>query len=463
MRDRLPKKSDRPLPPVGTKSVGGRPQEVVRHYALAMLAVLGIVLLAVTYYISEWKTTAEFASAIDHCEYLFYDFVSYFRPAGREVLVSGNPIPRFFYSAFSAILFVPFGLMPLDAATWCWGLVQVVLAILLCGFSNADLPNVSPRTIVLSVFLVITSFPLLHNFAWGQVSTLITVLMLGSLFAYQHNRRVLSGVLLAVGTSIKYYPAIFAVYYLLKRDFRALAVFCSVTFLLYFLLPVAILGMPGWLQFQQHSYVKAFSGTWVGFDVNSQYFGHVVIRLSRAMPTLRVERLLAFAGIAIACGNGWLLWRIQRIAADGKAALSAAVLFLSLPFLVQTSWPHYFVYLPFCQMVVLAHTLPLLSVQRERVRGGILLAATILSIALGSIFGFNQFPNWRAYTEWGMPFFANALLLGALYGLIVTAGKEPAGLQPSKTAPQAPLRAAGSQRPDRASRSKPPKPPRGRA
>jgi hypothetical protein len=86
-----------------------------------------------------------------------------------------------------------------------------------------------------------------------------------------------------------------------------------------------------------------------------------------------------------------------------------------LPFVVQTSWPHYFVYLPFYQMALwLGRGARQVSVWSRR----LLRIPLMFSIALANIYFVNLLPSWRLYNGLGMLFFADASLLFALYGTV---------------------------------------------
>ena len=114
----------------------------------------------------------------------------------------------------------------------------------------------------------------------------------------------------------------------------------------------------------------------------------------------------------IFCANCVLVGWLQRREDPNATALSATALFLSLPFVVQTSWPHYFVYLPFCQTALwLGSGATQISAGLRR----LLRIPLLFSIALANIYFFNLLPSWRLYNGLGMLFFADASLLVALY------------------------------------------------
>ncbi|UCF05182.1 MAG: DUF2029 domain-containing protein [bacterium] len=378
---------------------------------------LALALVAV-YYRVEWKSVSGFVSAIDHCDTLFCDFVRHFHTMGRIVLSSARPVGGYLYSAFFSLLLVPFGSAPLPAATWFWGALQIVLGVLLCIVPLKDLLRLSWRGTTLYVFLFVTSLPLLHNFKWGQVSVLVTLCIIASFHAYRRDRRVLAGFLLALGTSIKYYPGIFILYYVFRRDLRVLSSFLVALLILFFVSPALVMGPYQWLTFHRESFAAIPDSSLIAQNPNSQYFAHVALRFMSSGATGTAAVVLKLLGYAVACANLALLWLIQKSSVRDKEALSAVTLFLALPFILQTSWPHYFVFLPFCQAVLLKQ---LHSFRHSHGFQSILLsAATVVSCALSSVFVFNRFDHWITYSRYGMLLCASLLLQITLYRLVAS-------------------------------------------
>ncbi len=63
-----------------------------------------IIVAVIGYYIFHWKSVNGFVVAIDQCKTLFCDFFGHFYPMGQEILVTFQPVNRFYYSPFAAIL-----------------------------------------------------------------------------------------------------------------------------------------------------------------------------------------------------------------------------------------------------------------------------------------------------------------------------------------------------------------------
>jgi len=397
-----------------------------------------VVLLVSVYYTSLWRSVASFVAAVDHCGWLFEDFLSYYYPMGSTILGASRPIHGYFYSAFFAILLVPVGAMDTTTAMWTWGAIQALALLLLFAIPLMSLLRLSPLGIALYTAVLGTSFPLLHNTKWGQVSVLLTACVVGAFHAYKKDRRILAGVVLAFAAAIKYYPAVFFLYFVLKRDVRVCVSFAVAAVVFYVVLPVAVMGPQSWLTFETAGAASLCGGGWISADVNSQFFPHVVTRwfqlasdLQPPLPPVAAGTLAAI-GYATFLGNAALLWTLQRSKVSGECVLSLVLLFLSLPLVVKTSWPHYFSYLPFCQVAILAHLL-----SDRRGAGGWrrgLLVLPLFSIACSSVFAFDAFPRWQVYNGLGMLFVANLLLLVCIYLVVLLKALGQQSGAPPKTA-----------------------------
>lgn len=367
-----------------------------------------ITALVIGYYWLEWRSVQNFVTAIDHGDVLFGDFVDFYHPMAKVILTEKLPVKGYYYSAFFAILISPLGALPLSQAQIIWAILQMTLAVLLVwvGFKTLELPH--PQKLLL-LFLFLTSFPLLHNLKWGQISVLMTLCILASMRLYQTDRPLLSALILAFAVSIKYYPIIFLLYPLLKRDFRFLAAFGISALIFYAIIPSMILSPTNWIGFEQ-AVRQLLSDSKFAGDVNSQYFGHFVLRMIPLEDAPFKKKILSLTlqavGGLVFLANIGLIWLAQKRQVKDSLIISTSLLFLSLPFIIQTSWSHYFVYLPFCQMALLHIS------NRE---SKLTIAIISLSYLASSIFAFNLFPDWSGYNQTGILFLANLLLLAGYY------------------------------------------------
>jgi hypothetical protein len=380
-------------------------------------ACLLIVVAALAYYAWHWGSIEHFMQTVDHCGILFCDFTNHYYPMGAQVWSDPTPVRGYFYSPFFAVLLSGPASLPLPAAQWLWAALQVLLALALYALPTADLFRTTRSGLLLYTLLLATSLPLLHNFKWGQVSVLLTVGTLAALLLYGQERRGGAAALLAFVAAIKFYPAIFALPALLRRDGRFVLLFGLLLALLLALLPALLLGVGPTLAFyaQLRSILQQFQQDIPPVDVNSQYVAHVIPRLlAGAVDTSSMLYMaLKVGGYAVALLHVALLALLVARRVPQQVYWTCALLFPALPFVIETSWPHYFVYLPLVQaflaVCVLHDTWP------HPAKAALLLGLLLPSAVLASAPFFNLVGDWEVYGRQGYLFIANALLLPLLY------------------------------------------------
>ncbi|UCF68496.1 MAG: DUF2029 domain-containing protein [Acidobacteriota bacterium] len=380
--------------------------------------------LVFAYYATSWRTIDEFVRSVDHCEILFNDFVVYYYRTARAVLAGTSPTKGYFYTPFFALLVMPFGLLTPSAAYMMWAALQAVAAIGLWIVPAVDFWRRSFALFYVYLLLSVSSFPLLHNAAWGQVSVPLTLMVIGALFFYKRGWKATAAVLLAAATAIKYYPVLFIVYFMMRRELRFLVVFFVAVVAFFLVVPAAALGVQETLGFYQVvGKGVGQAAEWVPRDFNSQFVVNVLDRdlslvarrLGTELPSESWRPVFATMGGVILLINGFLVWRTTP-RGDGEACDFAFMLiFASLPFVVTTSWPHYFVHLPFCQVVLLRSLIGQTGLRRRLVA----LLPLVTSMLLSSSVVFNMFGRWQLYSYVGCLFFANFLLLIATYSLVL--------------------------------------------
>lgn len=377
-------------------------------------------LLAISgYYWIEWRTFANFVEAIDHSTQFMLDFAGHYYPMGRRILQIPIPVFGYYYTSFFALLLVPVCVLSLPFAMVVWGVIQFAGLAALVIIPARGLLKMRPSGMVLYAGLCVTSYPVLHNIKWGQVSILLTVCVIAAFLAHNKNKKILAGVLLAFAAAIKFYPALFIVYFILKRDVRTCVAFVLAALVFYFAFPATVLGFANWLEFEKAVSIAIGSAEWVSHDVNSQYFAHVGLRWFAAIferdAGSSFDLALTIAGYGIALSCIAMVWFLQRRELCEKHRLPMVVIFLAMPFVVKTSWPHYFVYLPLCQAAVFSYHAS--CFRDSGPCGKALSALPVFSMLFSSVFLFNLFPGWSTYNSYGMLFLSNLLLLVAVYAI----------------------------------------------
>jgi hypothetical protein len=391
----------------------------LRQYTHWYLLFAVMLLAFLVYFWFEWRTFAHFVEAIDHDSQFMQDFVGHYYPMSRQILQVPAPVSGYYYTSFFALLLAPIGTLTLVPAMVIWGGIQFACLVALCIVSARGLLKLPPLGVVLFVGLCVTSFPILHNLKWGQVSALITVCVIAAFLSSNENKRVLAGILLAFAAVIKFYPSFFIVYFVLKRDVRTCVAFGLAAFIFYLAFPATVLGLTNWFEFEKATSIAINNAAWVSHDVNSQYIVHVGLRwvaiIFDRSASDALAQVLTIVGYVIVLSCIAMVWLLQRRVSCEKHGLPMIAIFLSIPFVIKTSWPHYFVYLPLCQAAVLSYCASSFRTSGLCVKA--LSAFPILSMLLSSVFLFNLFPDWSVYNSYGMLFLANALLLIAMYAI----------------------------------------------
>ena len=396
-----------------------QPAAPARRWWPALVTLVAVAAAAVLYYRAVWGDVPALVAALDHCKELYCDFTRQYYPTGRDLLATGQPSNGYFYSSFFALLLVPFGRVELGTAVALWSLVQLVgIALLL--LPAVDFYRESPRAFVLYVVLLAFSMPLLHNLKWGQVSTLVTGGALAALFLYRRGRVAAAAVVLGLAVAVKYYVAVVAFTFLLRRDWRFLTVLAATVLLLWLVVPTAVLGPEGNWQFYVtvRERVAHAVSTWMPEDINAQYLPSVVGRWLGSASGRGVWR---WVGYGLFAANLLAVARLVVRRAPRAVEWAIALLFLGLPLAIETSWPHYFVYLPFAQTLVALETgfllrNPVSTAPGSRSPVGWTAAALLLvSIVLASMPFFQLVGRWQDYSQYGALFVANLCLLIAAH------------------------------------------------
>lgn len=127
-------------------------------------------------------------------------------------LVTLTPI-----TPFSTLVLYPIASLPALAAKHIWLLFNLALLLATIGI----LRKLTELSVLHLSLLALLSYPLRINFAFGQYYVLLLFLLTAACWLYVHQRRVLSGALIGLAAGLKIFPAIYLLYFLRKRDFKA--------------------------------------------------------------------------------------------------------------------------------------------------------------------------------------------------------------------------------------------------
>jgi len=396
------------------------------------MAGFAIVVVVVLIYAWKWHSlagvsvaiqpvgTASTCVAVDRSPILFCDFANHYYPQGQRILATARPVPGFYYPAPFALWMGAFGALPYNVALALWVVLGLAFVAGLFLVPQADLFSQSSRTTVVHSLLFAGSLPLLHNFVWGQVSVLASLLAFVALFAYQKNHRYVAASVLAVAVSVKVYPALFAIYFLIKRDRHALVAFTAASLVLTFLLPAAFLGIDGTTTYYRVLEILLDQlGRFTAFSPYSNNLANAasILLTGTLAPDGILYQLLHFTGFILAGCNAILLHLLVRARAKDEIYWAAALLFTMLPFLVGTAWVHYFVYLPLVQTFVFGSAMA--STKSPRIRNAVMAFLLLPSAVLSNLCFFLSFRQPDDFYRHGYLAWSNLLAVAAIYVLAI--------------------------------------------
>ena len=424
---------------VGTSSPAGAHTPTIEREIPFVAGALGITLLLFGYYVYTWGSFSGFAAAIDTCERPFCDFVRFYFPMGGAIFHTPSPVPGYMYSPFNALLMSGFPPLGITTSNALWGILQASSIILYIVLFRRLVPAGLPVQL-LFVALALSSFPILHNLPWGQVGIFTTVAILSTLYLYEERRHLAAAGALAFAVSFKFFPLIFLTPFALRRDTRfvLLALLACGTCLL--VLPGVVLGLGDTLRFYGALFESYRNMGWVITNYNSQHFPHVAIRLASAAghdwsTYLPMLRMISYA---IAAANVGLVFHVQKRRLPHADLFSFLILFLTIPFVLSTSWPVDLAFLPFAQGLLLWCVFDKKGVPGSGEATGtgpgdkespevahpaqraVALLLILTSIAISNVMFFNLVGDRLRYGFLGFVFWADSLLLMATYVELVS-------------------------------------------
>jgi len=342
---------------------------------------------------------------------LLCDFTRVYYPQGVLLRAGAGAVRGFYYSPFFAIDMRLLSLLPFAYARTLWfAIILLSVAVIICLPALFQIAT-TLRGAFAYVLVLATSLPLLHDLFYGQVSSILLSLIALSFLAYQRERRVLSAVLLGLATAIKFYPALFAVYFLARRDLRTT---------LHFGVTVALcLGLLPWLFLGSHGYFTLASGIALNLRQLQSYLessaysnAAVTVFTTTAQLWLGMGEGARAMAIALSACVALLLFALMLRSAWRDDALSSLLLgCVLLPFVVRSCWVHYFVFLPLLQARVLV------AGRAAGASAGLRWCGLVGSLSSATLVSYPYFRlaiDADSYYRVGFPFWATLALVPAI-------------------------------------------------
>jgi hypothetical protein len=130
-----------------------------------------------------------------------------------------RPLVSFIPSTLpSALMVLPWSsLPPLQSKRW-WLLANLAF-LLLTAVLLAAVTKLPPKRIALLMLLAVV--PLRDSFLYGQMHILVLLLLTFAAYLYFKDSFFLSGIVLAIAATLKIYPALFLIFFVFKKQWRA--------------------------------------------------------------------------------------------------------------------------------------------------------------------------------------------------------------------------------------------------
>jgi alpha-1,2-mannosyltransferase len=150
--------------------------------------------------------------------------------AGETLYQTADGHYMFKYLPASALVYLPLGHLPIEAAKATWFALSVVMLIAALLLVRQLVPLPHQPYLLLLVTLTVAKY-LLHELRLGQINILLMVIMLLAIRALARHRdprdELTAGALVGVATALKPYAAIFLPYLIVTRKWIAAAAACG--------------------------------------------------------------------------------------------------------------------------------------------------------------------------------------------------------------------------------------------
>ncbi len=261
------------------------------------------------------------------------------KPHLKKLAVSLNPP---FFTILTAFL----GRLSYHLSFYTWSLMSLGCGIIsLFIISKTLFPNTNLLHHLINLFAFFIYFPTFSCLHYGQITLFLLLFLTLAWYAARQKKIQLASILLGIATNIKLFVALFAVYFFMQKQWRALIVFIS-TIVLCAILALVCTGPAAYSHYYQAlSTIKWFSSSWnvslYGFLV--RLFGglaegnHAVLSAPRYVLT----SIFSLGSISILMLLGLSL-RIQTSIEPISTDLKFSAILIAMLLLSPLGWLYYF-------------------------------------------------------------------------------------------------------------------------
>lgn len=175
---------------------------------------------------------------------------------------------------FFALLTYPLKYLSYVTAYWTWSILSIAAGIISVLLLQKQLFSDSSKQMsLLLIVFFFTYLPTFVNTGFGQVSLLLLPILVLAWLAARNRYSILAGILLGILTALKIIFGIFFIYFLMRREWRALFCFIATT-LLCMLLVIPVFGFENYVNY----YHTMQNIAWYSSSWNAGIYG-VLVRL----------------------------------------------------------------------------------------------------------------------------------------------------------------------------------------
>jgi hypothetical protein len=250
----------------------------------------------------------------------------------------------------AVLLTLPLALVPYPDAVLIWNLISLAALFVSLWLVQRQLQiPVAPWAIFPFLVLLLLCSPLRQQVSQGQLNLVLLLLLTGAWAAQRSGRSGWAGVLVGTAAAVKLFPGFLFLYFLLRRQGKALAT-GMLSLVLLSGLTAAVLGQETYASYFRDTLAKvmAFRSSWLNASLPglwTKLFDPATER-EHVTPLWR-SAALAQTGAWLSCGLVVLLmvpqvWRARTQAETDRAfALTMIAMLLVSPL----TWDHYFLLL----------------------------------------------------------------------------------------------------------------------
>lgn len=244
------------------------------------------------------------------------------------------------YPPFDMVFFIPLLIFPYEIAMKVWIVVSVfavLMSILLINRMYA-IAFLSPLSLFLSA-LVFIAFPTKFTFGMGQINAVILLFTVLVWYYFNKKKYFKSGIYFAFPVMLKFFPLLFAPYFLLLKKWKLLFSFFA-TVGVHILLSLYF--VPFEIQYMFFSSIlPELLGSWKGDYYNQSITG--VLMRSTSDESLRQMLRLLIPLLFMVVTFAIILWKRQK--STIRINLEISLLLIVSILINNFSWQHHFIQL----------------------------------------------------------------------------------------------------------------------